>query len=297
MKRIILAGAVVVLACRLATAQETDSAAADEAAIRGAVESYVAAFNRGDAEVVASYWSEDGRFVTPAGETFQGRKAIQEGFEAFFKENQGTRIEVKIASIRLEKPDGAVEEGTARVVRAGEPAAQTSYVATHVKRAGTWKMKSLREAVAAPSHYEQLKELEWLVGEWVDQDENSSINTVCQWTKNKNFITRSFAVAIADSIELEGTQVIGWDPIQKVIRSWMFDSDGGFAVGLWTREGDRWTIRTLQVLASGEKASSVNILTRVDDDKFTWKSINREVDGEVLPNIDQVTVARKQSDK
>ena len=156
-------------------------------------------------------------------------------------------------------------------------------------------MKSLREAVAAPSHYEQLKELEWLVGEWVDQDENSSINTVCQWTKNKNFLSRSFAVSIADSIQLEGTQVIGWDPTRSVIRSWMFDSDGGFSVGLWTREGDRWTIRTLQILAGGEKASSVNILTRVNDDKFTWESVNREVDGEVLPNIDQVTVARKQS--
>ncbi len=157
-------------------------------------------------------------------------------------------------------------------------------------------MTSLREATAPPTHHEQLKELAWLIGRWVDQEEETSIETDCQWTRNKNFITRSFSVSIADQIELEGTQVIGWDPAEEVIRSWLFDSDGGFGVGIWTRDGDRWTIRMLQVLPDGERASSVNVLTRVDDDTFQWESVNREVAGEILPNIDPVTVVRRPSD-
>ena len=296
MSRFMLVSAIVVCGCGWATAQEADPQAADEAAIRKAVESYVAAFNQGDARSVAASWREDGELVTPAGEVFQGREAIQGGFETYFAENQGVQLEVEVASIRLEKPDRAIEEGTARVVRPGEPAIETVYTATHVKQDGQWKMQSIREASPPPSHYEQLKELEWLIGEWVDQDENATVETVCQWTKNKNFITRSFAASIAEHMELEGTQVIGWDPSQQVIRSWLFDSDGGFGVGLWTQEGNRWTIQFLQVLPGGEKASSVNILTRVDDNTFTWRSINREVDGEVLPGIDPITVVRKSSD-
>ena len=121
----------------------------------------------------------------------------------------------------------------------------------------------------------------------------STSKTTCRWTKNKNFITRSFAVSIADLIDLEGTQVIGWDPAEKVIRSWLFDSDGGFGVGVWSRKERRWTIQALQVLPDGRRASSVNVLTQVDEDTFTWESTGREVDGEVLPNIGPVTVVRK----
>ena len=119
----------------------------------------------------------------------------------------------------------------------------------------------------------------------------------CRWTKNKSFITRSFGVSVKGRTDLEGTQVIGWDPAKKVIRSWLFDSDGSFGVGIWTRKGDRWTIQALQVLSDGRKATSVNVLTKVDDDTFTWESTGREVAGEVLPNIGPVTVVRKKNAK
>lgn len=265
----------------------------DEAAIRRAVESYVEAFNGGDAAAVGSLWSEDASFSTPSGRVFQGRKAIQEGFGAFFKENPGAKVEVEIASIRVEPSGTAVEEGTARVTLPDESLSETVYVARYVKQDGKWKLKSVSEADKAPTHYEQLKELEWLIGDWVDKAGDSSVQTTCRWTKNKNFITRSFAVSIADRIDLEGTQVIGWDPAKKVIRSWLFDSDGGFGVGVWSRKENRWTIRALRVLPDGRKASSVNVLIQVDDDTFTWESTGREVDGEVLPNIGPVTVVRK----
>ena len=37
----------------------------------------------------------------------------------------------------------------------------------------------------------------------------------------------------------------------------------------------------------------MNIFTHVDDDSFTWQSIDREVDGEMLPNVDEVLIVRK----
>ena len=66
-----------------------------------------------------------------------------------------------------------------------------------------------------------------MIGSWVDKDDNATIQTDCEWTKNRNFMTRSFAVAIGDRVSMSGMQIVGWDPIAKQIRSWVFDSNGG----------------------------------------------------------------------
>jgi len=135
-----------------------------------------------------------------------------------------------------------------------------------------------------------------MIGSWIDQDENATIQTDCQWTKNKNFINRSFAVVIGDQVDMAGMQIIGWDPIAKQIRSWIFDSDGGFAEGKWTRKGDRWLIQQSGTLPNGSRSSAVNVMTQVDDNSFTWQSIQRDIDGDVLPNVDEVLVVRKPAD-
>jgi uncharacterized protein (TIGR02246 family) len=267
----------------------------DEAAIRKAIASYVEAFNKADAKAVAAHWTPGGEFITPGGQTLKGRDVIEKEFAAYFGETKDAKVEVASPAIRFISPGVAVEEGMARLIRPEQEPVETEYVAVHVKTADGWKMDSVREQeqMQPQSHYEQLKPLEWLIGEWVDADENASVETRCQWTKNQNFITRSFKVRVEDRIEMEGTQIIGWDPAAQTIRSWIFDSEGGFGVGAWTPDGDRWTVRMLQVLANGEKASSVNILTKVDDNTFTFRSTGREVDGELLPNIDEVTVVRR----
>jgi uncharacterized protein (TIGR02246 family) len=298
MKRAILLFAVIGFGASWAVAQETPAPppSGDSAEISAAVKSYVSVFNRGDANAMASYWTEDAVFVAPSGEKYEGRQAIQEGFESFFKDNDGAKIEIDIASITFEEADVAVEQGTSRVILADESVSETTYEARYKKEGGSWKLTSVRESLPVPSHYEQLQSLEWMIGEWGDS-ENSSVQTACRWTKNNNFISRSFAVSLGDQVDLEGTQVIGWDPDKQVIRSWLFDSDGGFAVGLWKQKDKQWKIQSLHVLPDGRKASSVNLLTQVDENTFTWESTGRAVDGEILPNLGPVTVKRKGADK
>jgi hypothetical protein len=138
-----------------------------------------------------------------------------------------------------------------------------------------------------------LDELDWTVGTWVDQGEDSTITTTCSWAKNGKFLIRSFAISVEGDVTLEGTQVVGWDPSAGRIRSWTFDSEGGFGEGYWTRDGNRWLVKTSFVLASGEKASAVNVITCVDEDTLRWQSTDREVGGELLPNIPEVTVVRQ----
>jgi hypothetical protein len=95
---------------------------------------------------------------------------------------------------------------------------------------------------------------------------------------------------------MSGTQIVAWDPSSERIRSWVFDSDGGFGEGLWSREENRWVIKAHSTLADGKKGTAVQIITKLDDNSFTWESIGREVDGELLPNVEPITIVRTPAD-
>ena len=269
----------------------------DEAGVRKAIASYVDAFNKGDAEAVAAHWSETGEWIDPSGTPVQGRDAILAEMKTYFTGDTKPHIELFDLSVRFLAPSVAVEEGTAMVTRPGEAASESSYLAIHVRENGKWLLSSVRELaprpLPPPSHYKQLRELEWLIGQWVDDQQGTSVSTQGEWTANRNFISRSFTVKIEDRVDLSGTQVIGWDPAAKTIRSWTFDSDGGFTEGVWQHRADGWLIRAVGVLSDGRKSSMENIIRVIDNDTYTWESVNREIDGELLPNIEEITVIRK----
>jgi hypothetical protein len=134
-----------------------------------------------------------------------------------------------------------------------------------------------------------------MIGSWHDRDPRPAveIQTDCAWTKNKNFMTRSFAVAIGDQVNKSGMQILGWDPNSKQIHSWVFDSDGGFGEGTWTHKENKWLIQNTATLPDGGKATSLNIMTELDENSFKWESVNRDIDGELQPNIEPVLVVRK----
>lgn len=267
-----------------------------ETAIRKAIDSYVAAFNKGDAKAVAAHWTEQGELVTPAGNELRGRQQLEKDFAAYFAETKNAKIELLDTSIKVVSPSVALENGTARVVSPDAEPTETIYKAIHVKTAEGWKIDSVREEdlpAPAPTHYEQLKDLEWMIGEWLDADENAAIETSCRWSTNNNFLIRSFRVNVQDRVDFEGTQVIGWDPAAQTIRSWLFDSDGGFGAGRWSGGDGRWTVQTLSVLPDGRRASATNIHEIIDENSFRFQSIGRQVNGELLPNIDPVTVVRR----
>jgi uncharacterized protein (TIGR02246 family) len=284
----------------LATAigAEANRQAADEAAIRKAVESYVAAFNRGDAKALAAMWSPEAVYTNPISrEQVVGRAEIEKQFTAIFAEAKGVKLEAKTESVRFVSPNVAVEQGTAKVIRPNQAPEDSEYTAVYVKRDGQWLLDRVTEedVPVVPSHYEQLKDLEWMIGRWVDQDDDddTTVVTECSWTRNNNFITRSFTIQIRDRIDMAGMQIIGWDPSTKQIRSWVFDSDGGFGQATWKKKGNRWYIQQSGVLPDGRKSSAVNIVTRLDDNTCTLQSVNRMVDGELLPNIDEVKIAKE----
>lgn len=273
----------------------TPDTEADEKAVHAAIESYVSAFNQHDPKALAGHWTLTGEFITPAGKQLKGQQQLEEEFTAYFADAQDVKLELQNTGVQFLSPNVVAEHGTAVVIRPDAEPVRTDYEAIHVRTAKGWKMDSVREAesVQPASHYEQLRELEWMIGQWVDADDEGIVETNCQWTKNQNFITRSFKVYVDDAIGLEGTQVIGWDPTRNLIRSWLFDSQGGFGVGLWTKEGSKWVVRGLRVLGDGRRGSATTVIEPVDENSYTTKTIGRQLDGELMPNIGPITVVRR----
>ncbi|MEO2049277.1 MAG: SgcJ/EcaC family oxidoreductase [Pirellulales bacterium] len=286
-------------------AQEENQApfSLDRAAIEKAIQSYVSAFNAGDAKKLAAHWSPEGTYISRRhSEDSQssqviGRTALTEEFTALFAESADVRLQVATESIEFISPNVALERGTATVLRSDSVPESTEYRVVYVKRDNQWLIDRVTEETLpnVRSQYDKLKGLEWLIGDWEDQTGEINIKTECQWTRNKNYMTRSFTITANDQVEMSGMQLVGWDPAENVIRSWLFDSDGGFASAVWKQQGQRWTVQTTATLTSGQKGSSMNIFRPIDENSFGWQKINRLVDGEILPNIDEVIVVRSGS--
>ena len=132
-----------------------------------------------------------------------------------------------------------------------------------------------------------------MIGEWVDESPEALVVTSYRWTDNQCYILSEFKVQIEGRPVMTGTQRIGWDPLAKTIRSWVFDSEGGFGEGTWTREGNQWIVKRTGVTRDGKFASSTNIFTRVSKDRMTWQSRDRIVGGEKTPDIAEFPITRK----
>ncbi len=289
---LVLGGGVV----NASFAGQPNASSADEAAIRKADKAYVQAFNKHDAKALADAWSPEAVYLNRAtGAEVVGRAAIVEQFTALFKGQPEVKLDLSVESIQFVSPNVAVEHGIAKTLAPKTEPEEIAYSAVFVRRDGKWLLDRVTDTAneGALSSYEQLKPLEWMIGRWVDKDDKVDITTECQWTKNRSFITRSFTVAVQGEITMSGMQIIGWDPAAKTIRSWTFDSDGSFAEATWTCKKDRWFIRNKGILADGRKGSMVNVVKQVNQNSFTWQTVERTAGGELLPNIDEVLIVRE----
>ncbi len=141
-----------------------------------------------------------------------------------------------------------------------------------------------------------LATLDWLVGSWFGETENGTIEFSCHFTKNNAFMVRSFRVLQGEEVSLSGMQVIAWDPAEQTIRSWTYDSAGGFGEDIWSQADDHYTLRAKYTLSDGGKGSALHVMKYIDDDSFGWTSTNREIDGELQPDTPQVVLTRVVAD-
>jgi uncharacterized protein (TIGR02246 family) len=300
MKRLV--SLVAVVSFVIASLAAGFAPAADDAeaqAIDALGAAYRAAFSEADAKVVAELFAPDGDYIDSSGRFVKGREAIEKDYAGYFAVYGKADLRARRVSFRLLDPNVAMIDGVAELVPPPDgPPSVSHYTVIAVKRDGKWLIQSVRENVTyPPSHYEHLEPLEWMIGSWKSGGDKGRIRglaTTCRWSENKNYLVRSHELDVMGEGLVSGTQRIGWDPVAETIRSWMFTSTGDYIEGVWTQEDNRWTVTSTGVLGNGRKIASKNIITQVDDDTFTFQSVERTLDGEAQPDVDTIELKRQE---
>jgi hypothetical protein len=132
-----------------------------------------------------------------------------------------------------------------------------------------------------------------LTGEWVNESQDAVVFTTCKWADNGNFLVREFTIQMQGKPVMSGMQRIGWDPVKRQFKSWVFDSEGGFVEAYWTRDGNTWMVKAEGVGHDGDPASATNIITRLGKDRVRWQSVNRTLGAAALPGVDEFILVRK----
>jgi uncharacterized protein (TIGR02246 family) len=253
---------------------------------------YEEAYNKGDAKTLARFYSEDVDYIDQEGAEVKGRDAMEKLLADNFQQNPGVKLAITTEEIKQLTPDVKVTRGFATVTPATGAATTTRYTLVRVKKGNHWEISQLNEREAPPlSAYSKLEALEWLVGTWQDKSGEQTVEAKINWAGDKNFLVRTINVK-GNQSSTDGWEIIGWDPLRQQIRSWIFDSNGGFGESTWVNNGEDWLIRASNVLPDGSRSTAENVLTKVDDNKFTWESQNRTLDGEPQPSLDKIEVQR-----
>jgi uncharacterized protein (TIGR02246 family) len=256
---------------------------------------FIAAFNKGDAKAVAAFWTPDAVYVDQDGREHKGREAIEKLYEKVFADNKGAKLAIHVTSFKQVTPDVVLEDGVTEVTPAGGgfPTAD-QFSAVLVKKDGEWYLQSIHETEPKlPSNADRLEDIEWLIGDWTGENEKGESGSASyDWAENKNFIVSSFATTLDGFAVAGGTQWIGWDAVDKQVRSWSFYSGGGFGEAVWTRDGNKWALKTTARTAAGKKVSATTIVTKTDNDHLMWQVTKLTVDGESLPDLKPVKMKR-----
>jgi len=257
-----------------------------EGAVKERRTQFIAAFNRGDAKAVASFWAEDATYTDQVGDEHKGRVAIQKLYEKVFAANKGAKLTIRIASSKRLSPDVALNNGLTEVTPAdGGPGTVARFTAVLVKKDGEWFLQSVQDAVAPPpSNARHLEDLEWLIGEWKGEAKGESGTASFHWAENDNFIVSEFATTLNGIPVYGGSQWIGYDSIYKQVRSWSFYSGGGFGEADWLKDGNKWSVKTKAQTGDGKRVTATNVVTKTDDDHMTWQMTRLTVEGKLLPD-------------
>jgi uncharacterized protein (TIGR02246 family) len=258
---------------------------------------FIAAYDKGDAKAVAAFWTPDAKYVDPDGREHKGREAIEKMYEKVFADNKGAKLAIHVTTLKQLTPDVVLEDGITEVTPAngGFPAA-AQFSAVLVKKDGEWYLQSIRETEPQPpTNAEHLDEIEWLLGEWTGENEKGeSASATYDWAENDNFIVSTYATTLDGVPVAGGTQWIGWDAVDKLIRSWTFYSGGGFGEAVWAKEGNQWALKVVARTAAGKKVTATNLITKTDDNHMTWQVTKLTVDGESVPDLKPVKMKRVQ---
>jgi uncharacterized protein (TIGR02246 family) len=275
---------------------DKEDRAADRAAIRKTFQDFLTTLGKGDGDAVAAFWTASGEYVEEDGDVIRGHKSLAAEYRKLFAKTKGVRVEGKVETLRFLGQDAAIAEGVfSRKATRDLPAASTRFTALLVREKERWRLGQLREEER--SEPVTLDDVKWLLGAWMAKRGDRDVTITYDLDDNKVFIRGRFVVREKGKEVLSGQQIIGRDPAAEALRSWVFDSEGGFGSGVWQRDGKQWIVESEGTQVDGTTTTSVNLLTPVDADTFIWQSQDRSADGDSKSDSAPVKVRRVKKNK
>jgi len=258
----------------------------------------ISAFESGKAADLAALFGADGEWIDEDGTVYQGQQEIETILTAFFQQFPGAKIRLQVDSVRNIGPV-AIEEGLREITvpaSADRPASQIAlrYIAVLSKLEGGWKIASLRdfETPAIQSPHDFLEPLGWMVGKWVNEGTDNTVDITYSWSEDGNFLLGEYVISHDNSVILKCNQRIGWDPHASAPRSWMFDSDGGYSDGRWTEVESGWMIKSQAVLPDASTGSATIRIQQENLNRFTMTGTDRVSANQRIDDF-HVVVVRK----
>jgi uncharacterized protein (TIGR02246 family) len=198
---------------------------------------------------------------------------------------------VTTAAATVTAPAG---DATTAAATAAEPAytkpveARLRYLCVWSKADDKWQVASVREFAddPPPTPHELLQPLAWLVGDWVSEGGDSVVRISYRWSDDGNFLLGDYKVTANGQTSMDSVQRVGWDPLRQQVRSWLFDSDGGYGEGEWTAFEDGYLIRSSAVMPDGSIGSANIEAQKLSDAQFVLKGTNRIVAGEPVEDFE-----------
>ena len=264
-------------------------------AVKKAEIATIEAFNKGDAAALAALVAEKGELVDENGNVFAGREQITGLFKAFFERFPKAELQMEVTGVRTVGDSLAIEEGVRLItVPDSDVAAQVRYAAVRDKVGDSWPIASYSEFAddPQPTPAEMLSAVSFLVGDWIDESPEGKTTINYRWEDDGNFLLGDYTLAVAGMPESRSHQRIGWDPLEGVIRSWTFDSDGGYSTGEWVATEAGWVIKSDATMPDGTTGSATVTVTPTDADHFIVRSSDRIIGGVDEPEF-ELTVARR----
>ncbi len=271
---------------------------AAEKAIVDRMNAFTTAYGKADAKALAELYADEAIIVDADGGETRGKAAIAKMYTGAFEELGGLKLESHIQAVSFLTNDVARVEGLSRLSTPnGEAAEFSRFSSLVVQKDGKWMIAEIREQPAPVedvSPYERLRELEWMVGDWVDEGTDDKVTASVRWADDQSYLVRTYAIELRGEKRSSGTMFIGWDPQSAQIKSWLFDSHGGHGEGFWTRTGEnQWGGKAQGVLRDGLPNSATQIHTILSKDSVKTSSIDRIIGGRLAPDILDIVMVRK----
>ena len=259
------------------------------------------ALNARDPEAIAEQFTPKGEFIDADDNVFDSHEAIAGEFKALFEVNpKKNSVELTFDEIREISPGILSVDCTATYSNGDgkeedQEADDIDFSALLVKQANaSWLFASIRSEgegdVRTP--HARLKRLEWLIGEWVDENDESTLKKTTRWSEDGNFIISDFTIHVAGFKVMSGSQRIGWDGSLEKFKSWVFDSEGGHAEGIWTLIEDSWVVKMTGVRPDGDACSATHIYEPIGADAYLFSVTDRIIGDEAAPSFTERVVRK-----